>query len=77
MLHSRFSQLENLEKKDNETPHIYVRKIEFACEYFWKTKNDPHLMYEDVMASMTINCLPTRETYIILKERLCDMQFAD
>ncbi|XP_056683573.1 uncharacterized protein [Spinacia oleracea] len=70
---SKYANLGNLEKLDCETLHIYVKKIEFACNYFATSKNLPELRKKDVMAEMVIHCLPTRNPYIELKNRFDDM----
>ena len=73
MLISKYANLGNLEKLDCETPHIYVKKIEFACNYFASVKNLPELRKKDVMAEMVIHCLPSKNPYIELKNRFRDM----
>ncbi|XP_056685078.1 uncharacterized protein [Spinacia oleracea] len=74
---SKFSSLGYLEKLDNETPHMYVQKIVFACYYFASTKDMPHLRQKDMMASMVIHCLPHNNPYIDLKNKFSDMHYND
>ncbi|XP_056697892.1 uncharacterized protein [Spinacia oleracea] len=49
---SKFANLGHLEKLDCETPHIYVKKIEFACNYFATVHDLPQLRNKDVMSEM-------------------------
>ena len=58
---------------DCETPHIYAKKIDFACNYYATVQNSPHLRNTDVMSEMVIHCLPHKNPYIELKNRFRDM----
>ncbi|XP_056690229.1 uncharacterized protein [Spinacia oleracea] len=66
-----------LKKLDSKTPHLYVKKIEFACNYFATFKNMPHSRKMDVMPEMIVYYLPHGTSYIELKHKFSDMHFED